>query len=33
MDEEIKLFYSSIELDKIDINLPTIYSFNNFLMI
>ena len=31
MDEEIKLFYSSIELDKIDINSPPLYSFKNFI--
>jgi len=30
MDEETKLLYSSIELDKIDINSPLLCCFNNF---
>jgi len=30
MNEETKLLYSSVELDKIGINSPPIYSFNNF---
>jgi len=30
MDEETKLLYSSIELDKIGINSPPIYRFKNF---
>ena len=30
MDEETKLLYSSIELDKFGIKSPPIYSFKNF---
>jgi len=33
MDEETKLLYSFIELDKTGINSPPIYSLNNFKII